>query len=323
MAAMGIRERFLGVAGRLRLALAAAELELAVRALPRSVHERHWGPAPPAQLRFGHQGSVRIRPDGYVSGVRLLLASSLVVLAAATAAPAADVRLKIVFPEGWSVRQMADRVSEVRQIAIRKRHVTPVLTGTSYAAAAANTPRPAGFPRGTKIEGFLFPSAYIFGPSSTASDVIRLQLGAFTAAWSSVTVGARKPYDVLTVASMIERETKAPEERKLVSAVIWNRLAKGMALGIDATLRYGLGIEGTKALTAADFRNQTPYNTSIHKGLPPTPIGNPGLASLRAAARPASVDYLYYVRKPDHVHHFFTGSEQEFCQRAKEYGYRC
>ena len=96
-----------------------------------------------------------------------------------------------------------------------------------------------------------------------------------------------------------------------------------MPLGIDATLRYGLGIEGTKALTAADLRNQTPYNTSIHRGLPPTPIGNPGLASLRAATRPANVDYLYYVRKPDHVHHFFTGDEQVFCQKAREYGYAC
>jgi UPF0755 protein len=252
-----------------------------------------------------------------------VLASLVAALVAATAAPAADVHLKIIFPEGWSVRQMADRVSEVRLIAIRKRHVTPVLTGTAYARAAATTPRPADFPRGTKIEGFLFPSAYIFGPSSTANDVIRLQLAAFGNAWSHVAVGTRKPYDVLKVASMIERETKAPEERKLVSAVIWNRLAKGMPLGVDATLRYGLGIQGTRPLTSAELRNQTPYNTSVHKGLPPTPIGNPGLASIQAAAHPAAVDYLYYVRKPDHVHHFFTASEQEFCQKAQEYGYHC
>jgi uncharacterized YceG family protein len=130
-------------------------------------------------------------------------------------------------------------------------------------------------------------------------------------------------YDVLTVASMIERETVAPEERRLVSAVIYNRLAKGMPLGIDATLRYGLGIQGTKALTSADLKNQTPYNTSIHKGLPPTPIGNPGLPSMQAAAQPARVDYLYYVRKPDRVHHFFTASEKVFCEKAKEYGYHC
>jgi UPF0755 protein len=76
-------------------------------------------------------------------------------------------------------------------------------------------------------------------------------------------------------------------------------------------------------LTAKELRNQTPYNTSVHKGLPPTPIGNPGFRSMFAAAHPADVDYLYYVRKPDHLHHFFTASETEFCQKAAEYGYRC
>jgi UPF0755 protein len=122
---------------------------------------------------------------------------------------------------------------------------------------------------------------------------------------------------------MVERETAAPEERKLVSAVIWNRLAKGMPLGIDATLRYGLGIQGTRPITAKEQQNQTPYNTGIRPGLPPTPIGNPGLPSMQAAAHPASVDFLYYVRKPDNRHHFFTASEAEFCAKAKEYGYHC
>jgi UPF0755 protein len=243
------------------------------------------------------------------------------VLVAAGAAPAAGVQLKIIFPEGWSVRQMADRVSEVRQIAIHKRHVTPVLTGSGYAAAAASTSRPRGFPRGRKIEGFLFPAGYLFGPSTTPKDLIRQQLAAFGAAWATVDLRTRRPYDVLTVASMIERETSAPEERKLVSAVIWNRLAQAMPLAIDATLRYGLGIQGTRPITAAQLRNQTPYNTSIHKGLPPTPIGNPGLPSIQAAAHPAKVDYLFYVRKPHDNHHFFTASEAEFCQKAEEYGY--
>jgi len=255
--------------------------------------------------------------------MRAVLAVVFAVLVAATAAPAADVQLKIIFPEGMSVRQMADRVSAVRLIAIRKRHVTPVLTGAKYSAVASTVSRPAGFPRGRSIEGFLFPAGYLFGPSTTALELIRQQLAAFESDWARVDVGTRKPYDVLRVASMIERETRAPEERKLVSAVIWNRLAKGMPLGIDATLRYGLGIQGTRPLTAAELKNQTPYNTDVHKGLPPTPIGNPGLPSLQAAAHPANVDYLYYVRKPDHVHHFFTASEAEFCQKAAEYGYHC
>ncbi len=114
---------------------------------------------------------------------------------------------------------------------------------------------------------------------------------------------------MLIVASMVERETVAPEERKLVAAVIYNRLAKGMPLGIDATIRYGLGIPGTRPLTKAELAKDSPYNTRLHTGLPPTPIGNPGLASMQAAAHPASVDYLYYVRMPDKVHHFFTADD--------------
>jgi uncharacterized YceG family protein len=253
--------------------------------------------------------------------VRLWIAAVLVALVAAAAAPAADVRLLIIFKEGQTVRQMTDQVSAVRVIAIHKRHVTPVLTGARYAAAAATTPRPAGFPRGRSIEGFLFPAGYIFGPSTTANGLIHLQLADFESKWATVDPGTRKPYDVLTVASMVERETAAPEERKLVSAVIWNRLAKGMPLAIDATLRYGLGIQGTRPITAQEQKNQTPYNTGIRPGLPPTPIGNPGLPSLEAAAHPAAVDYLYYVRKPNDIHHFFTASEAEFCAKAKEYGY--
>jgi uncharacterized YceG family protein len=255
--------------------------------------------------------------------VKALIATLFAVLVAASAALAADVQLKIIFPEGLTVRQMADQVSGVRKLAIHKRHVTPILTGRAYAAAAATTSRPQGFPRGRSIEGFLFPAGYFFAPSSTANDLIAKQLDAFSSAWGKVDLGARKPYDVLIVASMVERETAAPEERKLVSAVIWNRLAKGMPLGIDATLRYGLGIPGDRPITAEELKNQTPYNTSVHKGLPPTPIGNPGLPSLQAAAHPAAVDYLYYVRKPDHRHHFFTASEAEFCAKAKEYGYHC
>jgi UPF0755 protein len=257
---------------------------------------------------------------------RVALAGILVSLVAAAAAPAADLRLRIIFPEGLTVRQMADQVAHVRLIAKRKYGVTPVLTGTAYAKAAATTSPPAAFraaDRRHSIEGFLFPSGYEFGVSSRPVDLIRLQLDEFAREWKKVKPGARKPYDVLVVASMVERETVAPEARRLVSAVIWNRLRKGMPLGIDATLRYGLGIPGTRPITAAQQRNQTPYNTNVHTGLPPTPIGNPGLPSLVAAAHPAAVDYLYYVRKPDGRHHYFTADEADFCAHAEQYGYHC
>jgi len=131
------------------------------------------------------------------------------------------------------------------------------------------------------------------------------------------------PYDVLIIASMIERETIAPAERPLVSAVIYNRLKARMPLGIDATIRYGLNVPGTEALRVSQLESDNPYNTRNRTGLPPTPIANPGLASMRAAAAPAKVKYLFFVRKPDKVHHFFTASESEFFAKACEYGFGC
>jgi UPF0755 protein len=94
-----------------------------------------------------------------------------------------------------------------------------------------------------------------------------------------------------------------------------------MPLGIDATLRYGLHIKPTQSLTQSDLANPTPYNTRLHDGLPPTPINNPGMASLEAAAHPAHVDYLYFVRKPDHKHHYFTANYQDFLNHEAAYGY--
>jgi UPF0755 protein len=260
--------------------------------------------------------------------------SSLVFFAGAAAGSAREPRpvtLRIIFPEGFSARQMANRVSAVRRIAIDRRHVTPRLTGAAYAAATRNARPPRTFARYMKrrsIEGFLFPALYEFTPATTAAALVANQLDAFAQRWRTVDLRAAKrrgrtPYDVLTIASMIERETVAPEERRLVSAVIYNRLERGMVLGIDATLRYGLGIPGTRPLTREHLASASPYNTRRFKGLPPTPIGNPGLASIRAAARPAPVNYLYYVRKPDGIHHFFTADEKEFCEKAREYGYSC
>ena len=120
---------------------------------------------------------------------------------------------------------------------------------------------------------------------------------------------------------MIEKEVVAPEERPLVSAVIYNRLKAGMTLGIDATIRYGLGVPPTESLRESHLADSTPYNTRIHPGLPPTPIANPGLASMQAAAHPAKVNYLFFVRKPDKIHHFFTASEREFNNYLNANGY--
>ena len=129
------------------------------------------------------------------------------------------------------------------------------------------------------------------------------------------------PYDVLIIASMVEKETVVAAERRLVAAVIYNRLRNRMPLGIDATIRYGRDVPGTEPLKQSDLESHDPFNTRNRLGLPPTPIANPGLASMRAAANPARVDYLYFVRKGESNRHFFTASEAEFCQKSLEYGF--
>jgi uncharacterized YceG family protein len=238
-------------------------------------------------------------------------------------------RLRIIFPEGFTRREMADRVAAVREIAIDKRGVTPRLTKTGYLQASGAAVPPAEFRKDwqlSSIEGFLFPATYDFTKLTSSGRLVNDQLRAFRRNWRKVDLRYARsknltPYDVLIVASMVEKETVAPAERRLVAAVIYNRLHNRMPLGIDATIRYGRNVPGTEPLKQSDIESDNPYNTRKRLGLPPTPIANPGLASMRAAAHPAKVDYLYFVRKPDGVHHYFTASEADFCQKSLEYGY--
>jgi uncharacterized YceG family protein len=241
-------------------------------------------------------------------------------------------QLKIIFPEGFTVEDMANRVAVVRQIAIAKRGVTPLLTKQSYLRAVGQAIAPSRFRKDVKrdsLEGFLFPASYDFTQQTTAHELVADQLRAFRQRFRGVDLRYARsknltPYDVLIIASMIEKETAVPRERRLVAAVIYNRLHKRMPLGIDATIRYGLGIPGTKSLTKEALRSSSPYNTRLRPGLPPTPIANPGLASIRAAANPArKVDYLYYVRKPHSLSHYFTSSESDFLHKVCQYGYAC
>ena len=239
--------------------------------------------------------------------------------------------LRVIFPEGFTRREMAERVDAVREIAITQRNVTPRLTSAGYLAASARAKPPAEFRKdwaGKSLEGFLFPATYEFTKLTSSERLVRDQLEFFREQWATVNLRYARskrltPYDVLIIASMIEKETVAPEERRLVSAVIYNRLRDGMVLGIDATLRYGLNVPGTEPLRISHIESDNPYNTRRRAGLPPTPIANPGLASMRAAANPARVDYLFFVRKPDKVHHFFTASEAEFEAKKCEYGFGC
>jgi cell division protein YceG involved in septum cleavage len=240
-------------------------------------------------------------------------------------------KLHVIFPEGFTRAQMAERIGAVRKIAIDRRGVMPRLTKAGYLAASAHATPPPEFRKdwpGDRIEGFLFPATYEFTKYTGAGKLVRDQIGFFRREWRKVDLRYARsknltPYDVLIIASMIEKEVAVPSERPLVAAVIYNRLHARMPLQIDATTRYGLGIPATQSLTNAELASASPYNTRNRQGLPPTPISNPGLLSIQAAAHPARVDYLYFVRKPDKRHHFFTASKAEFDRKSCEYGYSC
>jgi UPF0755 protein len=152
---------------------------------------------------------------------------------------------------------------------------------------------------------------------------VDLQLAAFKREFRKVRLGfARRrkltPYDVLTIASMVEREAQLPKERRLVASVIYNRLRRRIPLQIDATIRFATD-DWTRPIRRSEQRSRSPYNTYRHRGLPPGPIGSPGLASIEAAARPARTGFLYYVVKPcgDGAHAFSRSYAQFLRDRAR------
>jgi uncharacterized YceG family protein len=238
---------------------------------------------------------------------------------------------RVVFPEGFTRAQMAERVGVVARIADAEHrgrgHVR--ISAASYLAASRQARVPCfGREIQKNLEGFLFPATYPFYAATTSRQLVSLQLQTFCKRWRAVGMAYARSknltsYDVLKLASMVEREAEVPAERRLIAAVMYNRLHARMTLGIDATLRYGLHIPPTQSILKSQLQNPTPYNTDLHQGLPPTPIANPGLAALVAAAHPAKVDYLYYVRKPDHRHHYFTASATDFYHYECAHGYGC
>jgi UPF0755 protein len=247
----------------------------------------------------------------------------------ATTAPAPVPTYRILFPEGFTREQMAERIRAVNGIALRNRHFRTHLKVGDYLALTASSALPgvySGDGKSRSLEGFLFPAEYDLFATDSAQRLVDDQLANFQRHFARINLRYARSknltrYDVLIIASMIEREAVVDSERPLIAAVIYNRLHARMPLAIDATIRYALRVPGTKSLTVAELHNRTPYNTRLYQGLPPTPIANPGLKSLRAAAHPAHVDYLYYVAKPDKRHHFFTASAKEFQAYAEAHGY--
>jgi cell division protein YceG involved in septum cleavage len=267
------------------------------------------GGGPRRAVRAGRAGRGGGLPHGsrLIAVIALLAVAAVVVLLvhslkSSKAKPVAVTpAVKVLIPEGKTRLQIA-------QIA-----KAAGLKGSYRTAAHSSNrldPTQYGAPRGTPdLEGFLFPATYDMERGGTVSRLVAEQLEAFTENFSSEDVSRAKalhvtPYQLLIVASMIEREAQVPSDRAKIAAVIYNRLAQKIPLGIDAAIYYAVesakGIATyTGELTESQLKINSPYNTRTHTGLPPTPISNPGVASIQAAAHPSHAAYLYYVAGAD------------------------
>jgi UPF0755 protein len=164
----------------------------------------------------------------------------------------------------------------------------------------------AGLPKGRSLEGYLFPDTYQVPLGADERALIRLQWERFGQIWSPLAKQYQTKlsrHEVVTLASLIEREAKVDADRRPISGVLRNRLERGLRLEVDATILYALGQHKSRLLYR-DLEVDSPYNTYRHAGLPPGPIANPGRASLEAALNPAQTDCLYYVARSDGTHIF-------------------
>ncbi|HEX6331657.1 MAG TPA: endolytic transglycosylase MltG [Actinomycetota bacterium] len=237
------------------------------------------------------------------------------VFATLTAPPDPIPTVRLTIPEGFRLTQIAERAEEV--LGIRpERFLREAESGGR--ALPPYLPEDA-----TSLEGFLFPETYQFVEDRTnAARVIDRLLEQFgtvadTLPWDKAEELGVTPYEVVVIASMIEKEAALEEERALIAGVIYNRLDEGMVLGIDATLLYDDPTPDGQ-LSSSDLEFDSPYNTRIHAGLPPTPIASPGAASLLAALEPADTEFFYYVLCGEDGRHEFGVTEADHAaNRAK------
>lgn len=218
-------------------------------------------------------------------------------------------RVKVVIPEGYEVRQIIDRLSEAGLI--EQGAFEDELVNGEFDYAFLNQ-----VDRSHRLEGFLFPATYQFAKDATEHDIINQMLKAFDKNFESAYYDQAKSLnmsvqEVVTLASIIERETKKPEELNIVSSVFHNRLKLPMRLQSCATVQYILG-ERKEVLSIKDTQIKSPYNTYQNDGLPPAPIASPGKAAIEAALSPANTEYLYFVTTNNgDGSHYFSKTLQE------------
>jgi UPF0755 protein len=203
---------------------------------------------------------------------------------------------RLTIPEGLTVEQIGARL-EQRGLANKDDFI---------AEAASEELRTMLGVRNDTLEGFLFPDTYHITGDETPDRLVRMMVNRFEEVYrqeAAESGGEHDVFDIVTIASMIEKEAVRDAEKPLIGGVMYNRLRKNMRLDCDVTIQYALNKFGRR-LTRADLRSDTPYNTYLHRGLPPGPICNPGRASLRGALQPAETEYLYFVSKNNGTHHF-------------------
>lgn len=224
--------------------------------------------------------------------------------------------ITVVVPEGFTVKEIVARLA--KKTGRPKEDFYEYTLGQGVPQL-----KPPDIPPDVNsLEGYLFPKTYTFVKKEHPAKIIKRMVTQFaqeTAGldWSFAQNKGLSRHQIITVASLIEKEAKVPEERPLIAAVIYNRLTKNMPLQIDATVQYALP-ERKEILTNEDLKIASPYNTYQQLGLPPGPIANPGLESIKAALAPAPVDYLYYVLTSADGRHTFTNNYQEFLKAKKQ-----
>jgi cell division protein YceG involved in septum cleavage len=274
------------------------------------------GPKPKSAHSRGHRIGIAVALGAVFLGLAAIAALAYRHFHKSTPPPVVVVRtITLTIPEGYTRSQTAELAKEeglqgsYTQDSVGSKYLKPAKYGG----------------KGAKdLEGFLFPDTFELQKHATAADLVQLQLEDFKRRIAGVNMGYARSknltsYDVLTIASMIEHEAGLESQRKLVAAVIYNRLHVGMPLGIDATTRFATG-NYTRPLTESELAVDSPYNTRTHTGLPPGPIDSPGLASIEAAADPAKADYLFYVAEPGACNTLaFSSTEAEFNADVERY----
>jgi UPF0755 protein len=264
---------------------------------------------------FTQGGVAEVQAGRHEIATGLSAPDALEALIAST--PQTDVAVNVTFPENLWLADFAERLDENTHLS-GERFLNVLESGRV---------RSKYLPEGeTNMEGLLFPDTYQVIERDTERDVAQRLAAEFEAQAGRAGIDRAEelgvtPYEAIVIASMIEAEARHDEERPMIARVIYNRIEKGWTLGIDATVYYALGDPSYRGepLTESDLAVDSPYNTRLNPGIPPTPIGASGAASLRAAVNPAEGDWMYYVVSDCEGHHAFSVTDAEFQQDRQVY----